>query len=271
MMTFTGSRWRWKMEIIKVRNAEYSRYEELLLERDRLRKEARIYHGLYVKEFGELHLSLFEKQITCIKKKKMIGYYQMAINCGGVIDQAEIDALLTKEMEEYQQKLQQMLEENKAAKEMQEISSVKLLKIKRIYRRLAKQLHPDINPMTAEIPELMQLWNSVMTAYNCNNLEDMEELEILVNKALERLNMGYTEIEIPNLAEKIEAVEAEIKKIRETDPYQYKYLLEDPELVEEKRRELEGQVRSYTEYEKELDSVINEMLKSGVKIIWKIN
>ena len=105
MMTFTGSRWRWKMEIIKVRNAEYSRYEELLLERDRLRKEARIYHGLYVKEFGELHLSLFEKQINCIKKKKMIGYYQMAINCGGVIDQAEIDALLTKEMEEYQQKL----------------------------------------------------------------------------------------------------------------------------------------------------------------------
>ena len=117
----------------------------------------------------------------------------------------------------------------------------------------------------------MTLWNSVMTAYNCNNLEDMEELEILVNKALERLHMGYTEIEIPNLAEKIEAVEAEIKKIRETDPYQYKYLLEDPELVEEKRRELEGQVRSYTEYEKELDSVINEMLKSGVKIIWKIN
>ena len=42
-MIFTGSKWRWKMEIIKVRNAEYSRYEELLLERDRLRKEARIY------------------------------------------------------------------------------------------------------------------------------------------------------------------------------------------------------------------------------------
>ena len=51
------------MEIIKIINADYSRYEELLLTRDQLRKEARIFHGLYVKEFGDLHLSLFEKQM----------------------------------------------------------------------------------------------------------------------------------------------------------------------------------------------------------------
>jgi hypothetical protein len=125
--------------------------------RDQLRKEAGIYHGLYVKEFGELHLALFEKQISCIKKKKMISYYQMVINHGGVIDQAKIDALLAKEMQAYQQKLQDMLDENSAAKEMKTISSVKLLQIKRIYRRIAKQLHPDINPMTEEIPELMEL------------------------------------------------------------------------------------------------------------------
>jgi predicted nucleic acid-binding Zn-ribbon protein len=110
-----------------------------------------------------------------------------------------------------------------------------------------------------------------MTAYNCNSLEDMEEVEVLVNKALERLDMGYTEIEIPNLAEKIEAVEEEIKRIRETDPYQYKYLLDDPEAVREKRRDLEEQIRNYAEYEKELDSVIEGLLKSGVKIIWKMN
>ncbi len=259
------------MEIIKVKNADHSRYEELLLTRDQLRKEARIYHGLYVKEFGELHLALFEKQIACIEKKKRIGYYQMAINHGGVIDQAEIEALLAKEMQEYQQKLQEMMAENDAAKKITEITSVKLLKIKRIYRRLAKQLHPDINPMTAEIPELMELWNAVVTAYNCNSLEDMEEAELLVNEALERLGMGYNEIEIPDLQKKIEAVEAAIKKIRETDPYQYKYLLEDPQAAEERKRDLEEQIKSYTEYENELDAAIDGILKSGVKILWKMN
>lgn len=259
------------MEIIKVKNADYSRYEELLLTRDRLRKEARIFHGLYVKEFGELHLTLFEKQIACIKKKKLIGYYQAAANHGGVIDQTEIDALLAKEMQEYARRLEDMAAENEAAKKMTEVTSLKLLKIKRIYRRLAKQLHPDINPMTLEIPELMELWNAVTTAYNCNSLEDIEEAELLVNEALKRLGMGYTEIEIPDLQGKIKEVEAEIKKIRETDPYQYKYLLEDEDAVKEKRLDLEEQIKSYAKYEKELDAAIDNLLNSGVKITWKMN
>lgn len=259
------------MEIIKIKNADYSRYEELLLTRDQLRKEALIYHGLYVKEFGELHLALFEKQIACVKKKKRIGYYQTAINHGGVIDQAGIETLLAEEMRAYQQTLQDMAAENDAARKMTDITALQLLKIKRIYRRLAKQLHPDINPKTAEIPELMELWNAVTTAYNCNSLEDMEEAELLVNEALRRIGMGYSEIEIPDLPKKIETLEAAINKIRETDPYQYKYLLEDPEAVKEKKRDLEEQIRTYSEYEKDLDSFIEELLKSGVRIIWKTN
>ena len=259
------------MEIIKVKNADYSRYEELLFQRDQLRKEARIYHALYVKEFGELHLRLFEEQIACIKKKKLIGYYQMAVNHGGVINQAEVEASLAKEMEEYQQSLQEMIAENEAAKKMTEISSVKILKIKRIYRRLAKQLHPDINPMTAEIPELKELWNAVMTAYNSNSLEDMEEAELLVNKALKKIGMGYREIEIPDLPRKIEKLEGSIREIRETDPYQYKYILENPDAVKEKIHDLEEQIKIYTEYEKELEAIIDGLLENGVRILWKMD
>ncbi len=259
------------MEIIKVKNADYSRYEELLFQRDQLRKEARIYHALYVKEFGELHLRLFEEQIACIKKKKLIGYYQMAVNHGGVINQAEVEASLAKEMEEYQQSLQEMIAENEAAKKMTEISSVKILKIKRIYRRLAKQLHPDINPMTVEIPELKELWNAVMTAYNSNSLEDMEEAELLVNKALKKIGMGYREIEIPDLPRKIEELEGSIREIRETDPYQYKYILENPDAVKEKIHDLEEQIKIYTEYEKELEAIIDGLLENGVRILWKMD
>ena len=259
------------MDIIKIRNADYDRYEELLMQRDQLRKEADIYHGLYVRKFGDLHLRVFDKQIDCIRKKKMIGYYQLAINRGNAIDQALTDALIHEEMENYRKRLQTMIEENDAAKKMSEVTSVTVLKIKRLYRKLAKQLHPDINPKTGEIPELMELWNMITTAYNTNSLKDMEEAEVLVNKALERIGMGCMEIEIPNLEAKMEEAEADIKRIRETDPYQYKYLLDDQEAVEERKRELKAKFEEYSEYEKQLDAVIDHILNSGVKIIWKMN
>ena len=125
-MTFRGER-PWggtAMDIIKIRNADYDRYEELLMQRDQLRKEADIYHGLYVREFGDLHLRIFDKQIDCIGKKKMIGYYQLAINRGNAIDQALTDALIHEEMENYRKRLQTMIEENDAAKKMSEVTSV---------------------------------------------------------------------------------------------------------------------------------------------------
>lgn len=259
------------MDIIKVKNADYSRYEELLLRRDRLRKEAHINHGLYVKEFGDLHLQIFEKQVACIRKKKLIAYYQAAINRGGAINQAEIDAMLQREMEEYQKQLDAMAEENDAAKKLSRITDLDLLKIRRIYRRLAKQLHPDINPKTTEIPQLMDLWNAIMTAYTCNNLADMEELEVMVKNALETLKIGSYEIEIPDLDAKIRAVEDDIERIISTDPYQYKFLLSNPKAVEEKKKVLKEQKKSYTDYEKQLDDTIEGILKSGVKIIWKLN
>ena len=196
----------------------------------------------------------------------MIGYYQLAINRGNAIDQALTDALIHEEMENYRKRLQTMIEENDAAKKMSEVTSVTVLKIKRLYRKLAKQLHPDINPKTGEIPELMELWNMITTAYNTNSLNDMEEAELLVSQALERIGMGCMEIEIPNLEEKIEAVEADIRKIRETDPYQYKYLLDDSEAVEERKRELKAKFDEYSKYEKQLDAVIDHILNSGVRM-----
>lgn len=90
------------MEIIRVKNIEYSRYEELLLYREQLRKEAYIYRGLYMKQFGDLLLEIFEIQIECIKKKKMLAYYQMALNRGNTIEQEKVDEFIAREMQEYQ-------------------------------------------------------------------------------------------------------------------------------------------------------------------------
>lgn len=107
----------------------------------------------------------------------MLAYYQMALNRGNTIEQEKVDEFIAREMQEYQKQLQDMIDENKAARKMKEIPSEKFLKIKKIYRRLAKQLHPDINPKTNENKKLLELRNMVVVAYNCNSLEDIAENE----------------------------------------------------------------------------------------------
>ena len=60
------------MDIIKLKNTSYTKYEEVLLRRDNLRKEAEHFHMEYIREFGSLIIKAFEIKVECIRKKKMI-------------------------------------------------------------------------------------------------------------------------------------------------------------------------------------------------------
>ncbi len=259
------------MDIIKVRNADYSRYEELLIERDRLRKACYILRAKYVHEFGDLIMDLFKAQIACIRKKKEITCYQAAVNRGEMIDRDAIEALIRREMSVYAKQLEDLAREKKASDEMDTISTAKLTRIKRIYRRLAKKLHPDINPMTEQVEELSELWEAIQAAYNSNELKDLEELEVLVGNALEKLHMGNMEIEIPDLDAKIRRLEEDIKMIRTTEPYTYDNLLNDEAAVAAKKEELKAQKQHYLDYARELDEVIERILGSGAGFKWTIN
>lgn len=258
-------------EIIRVRNSSYDRYEKLLMRRDELRKEASLINMNYIKEFGSLILDVFRKKMECIKKKKSIAFYQAALNRGEAMDPEALKKYLELEMASYQEQLEAMAEENRRANEMKMITELEVLEIKKLYRKLAKQLHPDINPMTAENPDLNTLWNRIVMAYDCNSLKDLKELEVLAGKALEQMGCGIIEIDIPDIELKMEEVEAEIANILETDPYQYRYILEDPERKAQKKADLQGELDRYTDYEAELDAALEKMMLDGGGIVWRLN
>lgn len=52
---------------------------------------------------------------------------------------------LTAELKEYEMQLQDMVKENENAQGLGELTEVELLQVKKIYRRLVKKIHPDIN------------------------------------------------------------------------------------------------------------------------------
>ena len=140
-----------------------------------------------------------------------------------------------------------------------------------VYHHLVKKIHPDINPVTNENEELRGLWQRMVVAYNCNDLKEMTEIEVLVNALLEKLNLGTLDIMIPDIDEKIAEIEAEIERIISTDPYQYKYILENEGAIADKKEDLRRELKEYEDYGRQLDEILNGLLQNGVKLTWRMN
>lgn len=258
-------------EIIRVKSISYDRYEELLMRRDAIRKEAFIYERSFTKEFGDLILDVFRMKIECIRKKKTIEFCQAAVNHGKSVDQNQLQEYLKQNLSAFQKQLDVMIEDVDAAKNSSRVTEAELIQIKKAYHKMVKQIHPDLNPMVEKSEQLQELWQRVVVAYNCNNLKELQEIEVLVNKVLEQLGNETIDVEIPDIDEKIAALEAEIAKIRETDPYQYKFLLGDTKAVQEKKDSLNEEKKSYEEYSNRLDEILKGLLENGVRFIWRMN
>ena len=62
------------MCVIKVKNASYDRYEELIMRREELKKECLFWSNEYTRVFGELVVAIFKEKLLCAKKKKALEY-----------------------------------------------------------------------------------------------------------------------------------------------------------------------------------------------------
>jgi len=251
-----------EMDIIKTGDTAIGEYEEVLLRRDNLRKEAEQYHMAYIREFGDLITKAFEQKVECIRKKKMIAYCQRQVNMGKKIEGARLDTYIETEMVEYREELESMAKDVRAAKNSKKISPGEVMKIKKTYHGLAKKIHPDLHPELKEDERLKAYWQRIMIAYNYNQLKDLEELELLVSFYLNDLdnnNKGIQiqKIHIDDLADKIAAVEAEIKEITSTNPYLYKAILADEMEKMRRKQEYRDEIATYEMYSAQLDDVLS--------------
>ena len=244
------------MELIKIALGDYPRYEELLLRKDKLEKEAYYWYDEYIRVFGKYLIDLFEAKVECIRLKKLIALAQAQINKGLTPDMTEINGIVKEQMLSYYEELDNLVKEHENSKKAESIPAYEAMRIKKIYREIAKTLHPDINPATAKDPALQDLWNRVVIAYKCNHLDEIEELQVLVNKALDERGIDVSKIVIPDIQEKILTLEEKINKIITTDPYNYKFLLEDNEETEQRIRDLEDEIKQYNDYKEQLEVML---------------
>lgn len=247
------------MEVIRITSGDYERYEDLLLQRDQLEKEAESYRMEYTREFGDLITESFKLKIECIGIKKAIFYCQTKKNRGEELDPDDMRDYLNTHMAAYYAELNDLIAQHKFSKSGKPVSQNQVSEVKKIYRKLAKLLHPDISPLTSENPELMEMFQDVIVAYRYNDLKRLQELDVLIAKTLDELGADHAEIVIPNVEERISELEEEIFRILSTEPYTYRELLSDAIKLEEKKKALIKEIDDYKKYMAELQSYLNEM------------
>ena len=257
--------------VIESNDKRLEEYEELLVRRDGLIKEADSYQICYIREFGDIIKENFELKLECIKKKKTISYCIRMINRGLNIETRRMLAEVEKEMTLYYAQLKEMIRENDAAKDSVRVGQYRLERAKKIYRRLAKLLHPDVNSKTMQNKNLQDIWIRIINAYRMSDVDELEDLEVLARKEMEELGENGYEVEYSDIEERIERVERQINDILNTEPYTYGELLKSDERISDLKNQMQEEYDDYKHYLEVLTKELSDMLREGgVKLVWKI-
>ena len=148
-------------------------------------------------------------------------------------------------------------------------------KIKRLYRKIVKRLHPDVHPNATEHEK--DLLNQAMKAFQKGELQQLERIwdELCGMDAPEDMFDDTPEgrEKLRELLEKLRMrltlLEREIDHIKNDFPYKLKQFLEDPVAVEEVRRGIQSKIDSVREMNRQLEAFINELsekLRKGEKL-----
>lgn len=239
----------------------------LMLERDELRFViCKNIETEYMLKLGSLEYKAYEAQCAALRLKRKIELIQARKNRQEVINLTVIDKTLDEEFLEYEKKLNEQVEKMNEALEHSKgeyLSEEDNKELKKLYRKIVKVLHPDINPevTTAQV----KLLDNAMNAYKNGDFKSLRIIDEMVgdHKLPEKHQDALTQLkeEKERLDKMIATIQESITKIKSEYPYNVKDILEDETKVEQRKAELEKLLEQYKELVETYNAKIKEMLR----------
>lgn len=244
----------------KIRKQEdlYKRYVRLLLEKEKIVKTNFQVQQRFIELFGDLRLEMLKVEIEIAKIKKEMEYLIRKKNRNESYDLEEMDDFVNQALEGMKAQYERMKQEQTQLKNKKMLSQEEVKEIKRLYRRLVKLVHPDLNPHQTK--EQKELWHQLQEAYRNNDLVWLRELNVLIVFKTK----GHEEVEIEDLEDKIEAVREEIALLKEEDLYQMRELVIDEEWIEAYKEQYERERSDFEVYLRSLQKEKEKLIGSFV-------
>ncbi len=169
-----------------------------------------------------------------------------------------MDDFVNQALEGMKAQYERMKEEQAQLKNKKMLSQEEVKEVKRLYRRLVKLVHPDLNPHQTK--EQKELWHQLQKAYRNNDLAWLRELNVLIVLKTK----GHEEVEIEDLEDKIEAVREEIALLKEEDLYQMRELVFDEEWIDAYKEQYERERSDFEVYLRSLQKEKEKLIGSFV-------
>ncbi len=209
---------------------------------DKINHKAKYLLALYMEKLGRLEKEEFDIYVKAECLRRKIQLITARINRQEEVAVDEIEAQVQAEFRAYYVRLEEMNKDVAFAKEYKNgefLSDEDSVQLKKIYKRLVKRLHPDMNHGLSEKEK--QLWIQVGMAYKaCDiktlvtidaTLDNFKELElpeldsmklllekcVQLTKSIEKYNKDLDELKMMFPFDKAELLEDEAKiKVRKT-------------------------------------------------------
>lgn len=252
-----------KSEVEKMR----TELSMLLLERDELQFViCKNIETEYMLKLGSIEYKAYKAQCAALRLKRKIELIQAKKNRQEKVIISAIEETLDSEFAEYQKQLNEQIDKmNDALKrsKAEVLSNEDNKKFKKLYRKIVKALHPDINPDVSE--SQVQLFDNAVSAYKNGDLNTLKIIgEMVGNSPLpEQHKDALTQLneEKERLQNLLKVIRDSIEQIKSKYPYTMKEIIEDEEQTEQKKKELENILSQYNELISIYKAKIEEMIR----------
>ena len=201
--------------------------------------------ALYVVKIGKKQLDLLEIRMAVKGLKKQFELAMVYVNRNEIIDWHTIDLTVIQMLaDDYGKFLEESERIEKADLLLSNLASPERnIELRKLYRQLAKELHPDVNQNLTE--QQQNLWYAVRRAYEYGDLESLRALAVMAKDSewnTEILTDDDFKTQIELIRAGIEKLHAEIEQIYSTFPFNIEKDLRNEEWVVEQNRKTEQQI-----------------------------
>ena len=211
--------------------------------------------ALYATKIGKYEVELLELKILIKTLKKKIQWAHQEINSRKYPDFVEIENRASELMKEAYQEINEAKSKVNFGKAvLSNLGSPEdSMELRKIFRNIAKSLHPDINPNLTE--EQQELWHLFHSAYKSGDLDKIKALEIVFEEQLKDFETSQKELseedilmQTAMLKQGILELESQKKDLENDFPFTIEDKIRDEDWVAEKQESLTKEIEELKEY-----------------------